>query len=256
MFYQNEHFEGPDRISREEKPNFDFPAHIHNSMELVTVLSGRQNLTIDQRTISLFEGESALIFPYQLHSFHGNEGKHFLYIFSPELVGAYINKYADSVPCDNKFVMGRELSEKLYGLNDSLPLYEKKGILYSVCSFFDKTADYEKRTHYYGNLLHEVFNFVDKNYAENCSLEIISKNLSFNYSYLSRQFKNLAGISFNKYINHYRINKATDLISLGNENISECAYSVGYKSLRSFNRNFKEIMGITPEEYRLARKNK
>ena len=60
----------------------------------------------------------------------------------------------------------------------------------------------------------------------------------------------ITGISFNSYKNRYRINNACYLLSNSNYSILQCALESGYQSVRSFNRNFKNILGITPAEYR------
>lgn len=61
-------------------------------------------------------------------------------------------------------------------------------------------------------------------------------------AYFSKMTKN--------YVNQYRINNACYILNNSNCSILQCALDSGYTSLRSFNRNFKSIIGITPNEYR------
>ena len=57
-------------------------------------------------------------------------------------------------------------------------------------------------------------------------------------------------MSYNSYVNVCRLNNAGYLLKNFDLSILECAIESGYKSLRSFNRNFKEYFGMTPIEYR------
>ena len=53
------------------------------------------------------------------------------------------------------------------------------------------------------------------------------------------------------YLNEYRINKVCELMMDDCLTpISDLAYSCGYTSLRTFNRNFLQIKKLTPSQYR------
>ncbi|MBO5019498.1 MAG: AraC family transcriptional regulator, partial [Clostridia bacterium] len=65
-----------------------------------------------------------------------------------------------------------------------------------------------------------------------------------------RFFKNMIGISFNRYVINYRLSHACYLLNNTDSSIINCAIDSGFYSIRTFNRNFKTQYGITPEEYR------
>lgn len=56
--------------------------------------------------------------------------------------------------------------------------------------------------------------------------------------------------NFNQFLNHYRIAEASARLTDTDKAISSIAMEVGYASLSSFNKAFKEIIGITPSAYR------
>lgn len=63
--------------------------------------------------------------------------------------------------------------------------------------------------------------------------------------------------NFNQFINHYRISEASScLLSKPELPILTIALDVGFSSLSSFNKAFKEAHGLTPSEYRLTAENK
>lgn len=84
----------------------------------------------------------------------------------------------------------------------------------------------------------KITDYIANNYTENITLKDISKKLSYNYSYLSRNFKRLFGICFNDFVNLYRIEKAISLLSEENTKIANIALESGFQSVRSFNAIF------------------
>ncbi len=72
-----------------------------------------------------------------------------------------------------------------------------------------------------------------------------------NEHYLTRALKYYTGMSIQDYIVHYRIDYAhTCLLIPDARSIEEIALASGFSSVRSFNRNFSEVFGMTPHKYR------
>lgn len=250
MFYQIQHFGLSDYFCREHKRDFSFPIHLHESFECIFILSGSMEVTVDGETNTLCAGDAAMIFPNQLHSLNSENSEHVLLIFSPEIVGTYVVKTKDTVPKSAIFRPDPHLSEWVSRIGDDLTSLGKKGLLYTLCDEFDRQATYRKREGGSQNLLIRVFAFVEKNYAGDCTLQRLAEETSFSYSYLSRYFRRSVSVSFNTYVNQYRVGKACNLLSDTDAKILSVSIDCGYTSLRSFNRNFKEITGISPQTYR------
>lgn len=56
--------------------------------------------------------------------------------------------------------------------------------------------------------------------------------------------------NFNQFLNYYRIREASQLIAESDEPIANIAMDVGYNSISSFNKAFKENHGMPPREFR------
>lgn len=56
--------------------------------------------------------------------------------------------------------------------------------------------------------------------------------------------------NFNQFLNSYRVGDASTLLQETDKPIANIALDVGYRSLSSFNKVFKEIYGVPPREYR------
>ena len=74
--------------------------------------------------------------------------------------------------------------------------------------------------------------------------------LSYEYHYLSRVFHESLHIRFRTLVNQYRCDRAKMLITSTDTTLSEIAMSCGFGSIRSFNRIFLEMTGVTPSELR------
>lgn len=250
MFYQFNHLGSPDYLKIEKNQDFSFPLHLHQCFELIIILSGEMEIAVDNKNYLVKEREALLIFPNQIHSLSSTKSRHVLCIFSPDLVQAYATKVTNKLPADSKFLPDTYLINALENMDENTSTIEKKGLLYSFCGQFDKAAAYESKRGDNAKLLYKIFSFVEEEFSNDCSLSELAKVIGYDYSYLSRFFKRTVGISFNSYVNHYRLSHACYLMNNTDFPILRCALDSGYTSLRSFNRNFKEYFGVTPMEYR------
>ena len=250
MFYEYKHVGTSHHFVKERGENFNFPPHLHLCFECITVTDGEMTVTVDGRPERLYRGQSLMIFPNQLHSLDSSTSRHVLCIFSSDLIGSYAKRVAGLVPRSNLFTLSENTLQLLENGDQAENVLAQKGLLYLLCAEFDKTAVYlSKQRGEYG-LLSAVFHFVEQNYSEDCSLGRISQQLGYDYAYLSRYFKQTTGLSFTEYLNRFRLGKACYLLDNTTSTILECAMEVGYTSLRTFNRNFKQLYGTSPAVYR------
>ena len=244
MFYQFEHINSPEHFVIEKTSNFSFPIHIHQCFEIIILNDGHMNVTIDNKTYLLEKNDSILIFPNQLHSLDSTKSEHTLCIFSPTLVANFYKH--NWVPTDNKMLFSMPQSANISNL------FLKQALVYNICGNFETERTYVEREHSSTNeWLISLFIFINKNYKHSCKLKDAVVNLGYDYSYISKQFKQHLGISYNQYVNLLRIQDAQTLLTSTNKSITQIADECGYNSLRSFNRKFIEIVGITPTDYRI-----
>ncbi|MBQ6946696.1 MAG: AraC family transcriptional regulator [Clostridia bacterium] len=256
MFYQFNHPATADYFRIESGTNFSFPAHIHECFELITVYSGTMRVNIDEQTEQLHAGESVLIFPGQTHSMDSALCQHHLCIFSPKLVPAFFSAHSQMMPKSARLTLPPLLLEETLNIEETASILAKKGLLYLICDTFDKGRVYLPRAEKAQGLIEKIFLYITQNYKETCDLKSMAAQLGYDYAYLSRFFKRTTGISFNKYVNMYRLDHACFLLENGTGSILTCAIESGYPSIRSFNRNFKSHLGLTPNEYLRQKRNK
>lgn len=98
--------------------------------------------------------------------------------------------------------------------------------------------------------LQKVQDYIEHNLHEDLTLNRLAEVGCFNASYLSRIFKQTYGCNLSEYIGKGRVELAKRLLRTNNERIHEISRKVGYPSAHSFTRIFKQMAGITPQEYR------
>ena len=86
--------------------------------------------------------------------------------------------------------------------------------------------------------------------------EILSKALHKDYTYLSRLFSEVEGITIEKYLINQKIEKVKELIIYDELSLSEIAYKLGYSSVAHLSNQFKKVTGLTPSHFKQVGQNK
>lgn len=102
----------------------------------------------------------------------------------------------------------------------------------------------------YLGILQHVFDYIESHYKEDITLEDISRVANFSPHYFNKFFKNATGKTFARYLNNVRVDKAQALLRSSTNTIANIAYEVGFNSIKTFNRIFKEKTLCTPSQYR------
>jgi two-component system response regulator YesN len=98
--------------------------------------------------------------------------------------------------------------------------------------------------------LSEILRYINEHYREPLTRRSVAQAVGYNESYLSHLFSEYLDQSFSDYLLHLRLSEAADLLRSSSENISTIALSLGFGSIRSFNRAFSKAMKVSPRTYR------
>jgi len=91
-----------------------------------------------------------------------------------------------------------------------------------------------------------------KNGSEMSNSEFLSKQLHRDYSVISKLFSSRVGITIEKYFINLKVEKAKELIQMGNLSFSQIAYSLDYKNSSHLSKQFKTITGMSMSTYKEA----
>ena len=112
----------------------------------------------------------------------------------------------------------------------------------------------EKRRELYTSPQVEIIKTIHKrlvsNLQERPTIDDLSKEYLINPTTLKDTFKGIFGQPIGSYMKEYRIKQAAILLRQTQATIAEIANNVGYENQSKFATAFRDILKITPAEYR------
>ncbi|MBQ7906934.1 MAG: helix-turn-helix transcriptional regulator [Clostridia bacterium] len=228
--------------------NLAFGMHLHNSFELLYVSRGEVLVTVDEVEHSIKAGEAILILPNRIHGYRTpKESKSTLFIFASNYINTFYQRVRGKSPLRPVFLLDEDIVNELKVARDTLLL---KSLLYKVAYVQMSQTEFVERKNKGADTYGRILTFISQHYTENITAKDIAHQLGYDHRYVTSLIKKGLRSTFRRLLNEYRISHAQYLLSTEPKTISQIAYECGYDSLCSFNRNFKEITGITPKEFR------
>lgn len=114
----------------------------------------------------------------------------------------------------------------------------------------ERTFAYKEEISKSATLIDKINEYIAENYMYKIGRNEIAGVFYLTPEYLAKLYKKKTGITVKEYINEHRINKAKELLSNKEINISNIAEEVGFESFSYFSTVFKKSTGLSPKEYR------
>jgi AraC-like DNA-binding protein len=91
---------------------------------------------------------------------------------------------------------------------------------------------------------------LDRAYAEPLDLDAMAARAGYSRFHFARTFRAAYGDTPGRYLTRRRVERAMELLRTANLTVTEICHLVGFTSLGSFSARFKELVGVSPTEYR------
>lgn len=78
----------------------------------------------------------------------------------------------------------------------------------------------------------------------------LSRSLNKDYSYISRLFSEVEGITIEQFFILQKTEKVKEWLVYGELNLSEISYRLGYSSVAHLSAQFKKVTGLTPSHFK------
>lgn len=241
--------------------------HYHNSYELYFLESGKRSVLINDK---LFEINQYDVILFKPNVYHRNSGgsqhtrtvvnftnKFLELYFTPQAIKFILSCFDKNVISLNKrsFETAKELLVKVqnqdannkdncifaYLSNLLLLLNENKG--YSVPSFPSNST----------KTIVPILSYVSHNYRNISSISQISDHFFITKYHLCRIFKEATGLTITQYINDLKIRQACQLLNETDASVTDIGFTCGFNSTMYFCKTFKEIVNMTPSDFRHQR---
>lgn len=99
-----------------------------------------------------------------------------------------------------------------------------------------------------------VYSYVQENFQEDVNLDQAARLVNMTVPAFCRYFKKLTRKTFSQFVNEFRIAHACRLLGVEAQTIASVSFESGFNNLSHFNRQFKQITGHSPREYRKSLK--
>lgn len=241
----------------------DFPVHLHNALEVVFLTRGQTTVLAGSKPRVLQAGEVFVAFPNQVHSFENSRDIRGYVLIIP--VNAYLAPYQNimeqKLPEDPVIPKGQwehtglpQLLELAYRDRESASDQVMQGYFLTIVGKLLELLQLKEMPAGSPDVLQALLEYLNKNYTQPLTRKAVAKAVGCNESYISHVFSGTLKITLTDYITSLRIGDALHLLSETAMPVSQIALSLGFGSIRSFNRAFQKQMHRSPTEYRNTKK--
>lgn len=247
----------------------NIPIHMHSSTEILIVLKGQAELTINTSSYFLKEKDIVIINPKEIHQLKSLSKciilstyfncQSFLEYEKAEDIIFELNSV--EYPNNPKYETIRYFIYSIIRLNSQHNVnasLNTKSICYSLVAQLmnnfktdissTKISDKEYDT------ITKITNYINEHYSERLSLSQIAEKFNYTESHVSKIFKKSLNKTFIEYYDTLRVNYSIDDLTLSNTSIEQIALDHGFETSRSYVRAFMNLYNCYPSEYR--KKNK
>lgn len=100
------------------------------------------------------------------------------------------------------------------------------------------------------NIISKALDYVSSHYMEDTKVEDIARYCHMSETHFRRLFSDYMHMGPLEYINTVRVQAACEHLRKTDESVADIAHKCGFTTNSTFNRNFRQIMGTTPMEWR------
>ena len=256
--------------------NTYIPPHLHiDWYELTVILGGKGKIYTNstKEYVEVSEGDIYLSFPADIHAIESDS-------FAP-LQYSFLSFMLDGKSFKSKFkkiTQNFYESEKRIFRNQNVavlleilvsefltPNYKQEDMLLhtlnQILIFTCRNFLYESKQVPPSNvsknemLCYSIMRYIDSNIFLIKQFSDISEHFNYNYSYLSKVFKQTTKMTILDYLSHKRLERAKILISERKLSLTKIAELLNYASVYSFSKSFKYHFNISPSEYKKSIEN-
>ena len=253
--------------------------HFHNCMEIGYCYNGSGILTIGEEDYRFSGGQFSIIpqnCPHTTTSDPGTKSKwEYLFfdteeilreLYPPDVNEKKVQWIINRVNARGLFLEAADypvLAGKIRNMldimrqNDEFYIEEVKGVLISFLASIARknsgNSTYNSQENLDGKnniLVSDALTYIREHYMEPIRIEKVAGHCHISETHFRRLFSSCINMAPLEYINLVRIQNACEMLRKTDALVSDIAFRCGFSTLSTFNRNFKQVMGCSPYEWR------
>ncbi|MBE9171494.1 AraC family transcriptional regulator [Pleurocapsales cyanobacterium LEGE 06147] len=246
-----------------------FPRHMHEGFAIGVIEKGVEAFTYKETKHFAPAGSLVVINPGEVHT--GYTASEMGCTYRAMYADATLLRRAASETADRQrdipffsspVIKDRQLAQFIFNLHISLKrstsrLEQESSLMWTLGQLIVRQADSHFRSRPIGQehwRVKQIREYLESHYAENVSLECLSRLVNLSSFHLIRVFQKEVGLPPHAYLNQIRVMRAKKLLALGHP-IAEVASETGFVDQSHFTRHFKRLVGLTPKRYMCGSKN-
>lgn len=242
--------------------NLAFPDHLHAQMELVLPANGFVRARVGGEELYVEPGMAMVVFPDQVHGYSEstpNDGA--LLIFPPSLVTEPQLDFASL--CPNCSAVRLTRPDECYAVRRLIEEVSRQPLDLPVClallrllmvNLIPRLELRSVKGLPVSDLLYRALKYISRHATQPITIRSTAHALGVNVYYLSHIMNEKLQMGFHEYLVTLRLDQTSQLLRTTALSVSEVADQCGFGSLRTFDRQFLRVYGMTPRAYRNAHK--
>lgn len=254
----------------ESHPQYAMPYHWHDELELICVLEGTFNVSINENAYAAMPGDFFIVNSGSLHGGVPHSCVYECLVFPGGLLPGklFSSSFLDALdmqeltlgeyyPAAENEKLHRLMAElfgtaKATGAGQELSVI---GLLNQMMGYLcaeglytpaDKT-DVSRHKNIY--LLKNVLNYIENNFNHKIQLDTLAKLAGMSPNYFCRLFFEMTSRTPIDYVNYYRIERACYQLVNTDRSVTEISYACGFNDMSYFIKTFKKYKGKSPGRY-------
>lgn len=257
-------------------PRYQMPFHWHNEWELLRVLEGRFQISLDDEQYTACAGDVLLIRGGMLHGGVPINCVYECFVFdlyglfrTMDMVKKYLRPFYRQTVLPQCFFSAAQQGQ-IHVSTDTLMQVFRNGQA-ADCPELETIAELGKlfawllKNGLYCDALPDaytgahrvdqiktVLEHIENHYSSSLSLAELAKVVGMNPKYFCRVFASLLHQSPMDYVNFYRVEQAASLLDRTDLPVTTVGMECGFSESSYFTKVFKKYKGVTPSAYRRA----
>lgn len=247
-----------------------FPPHWHKRTEILHIVKGKLEITIDDETLTLEEDDFCYIrsaaphtgisrsdnLEYEMVQFRENENQQVLGSCK-ELLPLAEGDIEIAVRFKDDYIatLFNHISD-YYKINSNFQNTLFLGIMYEIYAHLAiKHSSVKKLSTYSDNNFSKAVRYIENNFTAISSVSKVAEEFSFEPTYFSRTFKKKMGVTANHYVCCLKLEESEKLLATTDLTTEIISQQCGFGSASYFTKCFTKRYNMTPIQYKKMNQN-
>lgn len=228
------------------------------------IISGEGYYQVNGHKFHLHEGDCFLVYPNTEVTYYADEHTPWEYAWvgftgSDAASILQATDFSKSSPVIKNTPNGAAFKNQILKIYDARGnefehAVEMTGRLYTALAILMHTAQKTSDTNTAQSYVQKSIEYITANYSYPITVEDIASYVGLSRSHLFRSFQTVLDVSPKEYLTDFRIKQSCILLERSDLSITAIANSIGFDNSLYFSKAFHKEKGMSPKEYRNAKK--